>query len=416
MRAHARLQRRAAAGKDGRLPAGTAVVTSVFDHVLASPGRPLDRAAYLDLSTRLGHDFSRVRVHTDAAAAASAKAIGAAAYTVGEDVVFAAGQYQPGTPEGRRLLVHELTHVAQRQPATAGAPREFSSPDDVQERQAEAVAQGSAPAAHVLASVAPGVVYRQYQTPGPVGIRSPLLEEAATQLSDVAGGLVGRPLNAAERTKAAEIFGGSIDLAQVRLIPTDVLQYRTVGNNIRVPRDFTFSNVYMAQTLVHELTHVWHYQHGGTSYMSHSLQTQLAAGVSRGHRNFAYEYALGPRSSFFDFTPEQQASIVQNYFVMRRDQARIAQATGSATDYDSNHLGPDGFPKSLNAAERAAEITRELPGHERAIAQMRAALPESEHALMLQRASEVMQSPALSGVSDPMREVTPVKPILELRF
>lgn len=168
----------------------------------------------------------------------------------------AAGQYQPGTPEGRRLLAHELTHVAQRQPATAGAPRELSSPDDVQERQAEAVAQGSAPAAHVLASVAPDVVYRQYQTPGPVGIRSPLLEEAATQLSDVAGGLVGRPLNAAERTKAAEIFGGSIDLAQVRLIPTDVLQYRTVGNNIRVPRDFTFSNVYMAQTLVDELTHV----------------------------------------------------------------------------------------------------------------------------------------------------------------
>jgi len=59
-------------------------------------------------------DFSQVRVHTDSRAAESARAVNALAYTVGQDVVFGAGQYAPGTPEGRRLLAHELTHVVQQ--------------------------------------------------------------------------------------------------------------------------------------------------------------------------------------------------------------------------------------------------------------------------------------------------------------
>jgi len=64
---------------------------------------------------RLGHDFSRVRVHTDDVAARSARDLGADAYTVGDHVVFGAGRYEPGTDLGRRLLAHELTHVAQQQ-------------------------------------------------------------------------------------------------------------------------------------------------------------------------------------------------------------------------------------------------------------------------------------------------------------
>lgn len=59
-------------------------------------------------------DFSGVRIHTDARARASAQAIGALAYTVGNDIVFGAGQFAPGTAKGRHLLAHELTHVAQQ--------------------------------------------------------------------------------------------------------------------------------------------------------------------------------------------------------------------------------------------------------------------------------------------------------------
>ncbi|MFL6211744.1 MAG: DUF4157 domain-containing protein [Pyrinomonadaceae bacterium] len=59
-------------------------------------------------------DFSRVRVHTDARAAESARAVNALAYAVGNDVVFGAGQYAPGTSAGRRLLAHELAHTLQQ--------------------------------------------------------------------------------------------------------------------------------------------------------------------------------------------------------------------------------------------------------------------------------------------------------------
>ena len=61
-----------------------------------------------------GHDFARVRVHADAAAAASARAVHALAYTVGNHIVFGAGQFSPTTAAGRRLLAHELTHTLQQ--------------------------------------------------------------------------------------------------------------------------------------------------------------------------------------------------------------------------------------------------------------------------------------------------------------
>jgi Domain of unknown function (DUF4157) len=417
MHRYARVQRRSAPDMEGRLVAGSTAAAPLLHEVVTSPGRPLDRAARLEAETRFGHDFSGVRVHTGAAAAASTRAIGASAYTAGQDVVFAAGQYQPGTPAGQRLLAHELTHVVQQRSAPVGAYRELSEPGDPQERQAEAVAGNSTPAAQISPSAAPGVIQRQYQAPGPVSVRLPAVEEAITQLSDVAGGVAGRPFTAAEQARAAAVFGASIDLARVRLIPTQVLEYRTVGNNIRVPRDFTVSDERMAETLIHELTHVWQYQHGGTSYISHSLQTQIAAAASRGNRNFAYDYEIKPGKSFFDFTPEQQAFIVENYFAMKRDQANIAGPAGATKTYESVHLGPDGFKEPLGATQRTAEISKELPDHERVIAQMRAALPREEQEILLQRASEVIRTaPALDVPRDPTREITPVKPIFELSF
>jgi outer membrane protein OmpA-like peptidoglycan-associated protein len=65
-------------------------------------------------------DFGAVRVHTDSGAAQSAQAVNARAYTVGHDVVFAAGEYSPHSTEGKRLLAHELTHVVQQGAASSG--------------------------------------------------------------------------------------------------------------------------------------------------------------------------------------------------------------------------------------------------------------------------------------------------------
>src|ERR1041385_6120211 len=84
-------------------------VPSIVQEVLRSPGQPLDATTRAFFEPRFGHDFSRVRVHTDARAAESADAVNALAFTVGPNVVFGAGQHAPTTDSGRRLLAHELT-------------------------------------------------------------------------------------------------------------------------------------------------------------------------------------------------------------------------------------------------------------------------------------------------------------------
>jgi hypothetical protein len=116
-------------------------VPPIVQDVLRSPGHPLDEDALAAVESRFGHDFSRVRVHTDARAAESAQAVNARAYTVGRDVVFGAGQYTPGTPAGQRLLTHELTHVIQ-QPSPTAAPTVVAEPDSPQEREAAEAAGG----------------------------------------------------------------------------------------------------------------------------------------------------------------------------------------------------------------------------------------------------------------------------------
>ena len=85
--------------------------------VLHGSGQPLDGSTRSTMEDRLGFDFSRVRIHTDAQAAESARAVRARAYTVGSDVVFGPGQYAPRSLEGQRLIAHELTHVRQQSTA-----------------------------------------------------------------------------------------------------------------------------------------------------------------------------------------------------------------------------------------------------------------------------------------------------------
>jgi hypothetical protein len=89
---------------------------------LASAGRPLDSSARAFFEPRFGHDFSDVRVHVGSVAEQSASDLHARAYTAGHDIVFGTGQFAAGTPEGRRLLAHELTHVVQQSRLHSLAP------------------------------------------------------------------------------------------------------------------------------------------------------------------------------------------------------------------------------------------------------------------------------------------------------
>jgi uncharacterized protein DUF4157/protein-glutamine gamma-glutamyltransferase-like protein len=83
-------------------------------HSLEGGGQPLPSSVRNFMDPRFGHDFSHVRVHTDANADEAAQAVNARAFTIGRNVAFAVGQYAPETSTGQRLLAHELTHVVQQ--------------------------------------------------------------------------------------------------------------------------------------------------------------------------------------------------------------------------------------------------------------------------------------------------------------
>ena len=125
----------------GGNPAAPEHAPVIVDQVLRSPGQPLGRDVRSIMEPSFGRDFSSVRVHTDEAAAESARAVNALAYTVGNDVVFGSGQYAPETGAGRRLLTHELTHVVQQQGmARSAATAQIGPPDDAYEREANVAA------------------------------------------------------------------------------------------------------------------------------------------------------------------------------------------------------------------------------------------------------------------------------------
>jgi hypothetical protein len=96
----------------------------------AEGGEPLAPAVRAFFEPRFGSDFSGVRVHHDAEADRAARAVQARAYTRGRDIVFAGGEYRPGTEDGHALIAHELVHVVQQghgqaAPVVQRAPIDF---------------------------------------------------------------------------------------------------------------------------------------------------------------------------------------------------------------------------------------------------------------------------------------------------
>src|SRR5438876_9224614 len=134
--------------------AGNATVTAaleeqepslVKDVVDSDAGAPLAGETRDFMESRLGADFGDVRVHTDSKASESARSVQAHAYTVGSDVVFQSGKYEPESDSGKRMLAHELTHVVQqRSGPVAGTPApggiQISNPSDSFERAADSSA------------------------------------------------------------------------------------------------------------------------------------------------------------------------------------------------------------------------------------------------------------------------------------
>ncbi|HEY3138393.1 MAG TPA: DUF4157 domain-containing protein [Blastocatellia bacterium] len=117
---------------------------STVSDVVRAPGEPLDAETRASMESRLGHDFSRVRVHTDERAAQSASEVNALAYTIGQDVVFARGQYAPHSSKGQKLLAHELAHTTQQSETRGalGGPTPIGARDSVFEHEADLAAEG----------------------------------------------------------------------------------------------------------------------------------------------------------------------------------------------------------------------------------------------------------------------------------
>ena len=90
------------------------VAQGVVQKALDSSGQPLDQHTQSFMEARFGYDFSGVRVHAGEPAAEAARNVTARAFTTGSDIVFGANEYQPETPQGKKLIAHELTHVVQQ--------------------------------------------------------------------------------------------------------------------------------------------------------------------------------------------------------------------------------------------------------------------------------------------------------------
>ncbi|MGC4067397.1 MAG: DUF4157 domain-containing protein [Polyangiaceae bacterium] len=108
--------RRKRAARSARSSARVGVSQSTADTISAlqqAGGAPLPETVRRDFEARLGDDLSQVRIHTDDRSATTARQLNAKAFTVGTDVVFGKGQFQPDTASGKRLIAHELTHVGQ---------------------------------------------------------------------------------------------------------------------------------------------------------------------------------------------------------------------------------------------------------------------------------------------------------------
>jgi hypothetical protein len=206
-KAEGQLQRRTATN------ATPTEVPPIVYEVLRSPGQPLDADTRAFMEPRFGEDFSEVLVHADARSAESARAVDALAYTVGHRVVFGAGQYQPATKTGQRLLAHELAHVVQQTsfgPASLHAGLASDQPNTASEQEANVAAdrlmQGESTV--VTHETAHGVQR------SPAGVGFGILGGAAT--GALIGGLAAGPLGALAGAAIGAVAGGIIGSVATR--------------------------------------------------------------------------------------------------------------------------------------------------------------------------------------------------------
>jgi hypothetical protein len=230
-----------------RPASGSIAVPSLAHDVVASPGEPLDDATRAFMEPRFGRDFSDVRVHVDDAAARSAHAAGALAYTVGEHVAFASSRYAPASATGRRLLAHELAHVAQ---APRGQPM-LRSPD----RRARAAFDLYA--SEIGARIGAGLVSDEVTLPAsrPDARRTPLVDPDAVLEILAASALFNEDAAAVERLYFTDRERAPELTFRFHVRPELGTEFARAGSRITVEVT-TLTEV--IKGIVHEVVHARH--------------------------------------------------------------------------------------------------------------------------------------------------------------
>jgi F0F1-type ATP synthase assembly protein I len=338
-------------------------------------GRQLDPATKAFMEPRFQHDFSGVRVHTDSDASESARALNARAYTVGDDIVFAPGQYAPETQAGRKLLAHELAHVVQQGGApSALQPLSLSPVNSAPEREASAAAETVARGGRVeggIRSRAGGLLQRDEAADAPDKKAEPYKKTGTgkTVAADIGGTLVGGaigaglgfliggpigaiiggilgaiagliladtgvtndvPLTPEEEAEARPVFGDSLNYKDVRKGESALMTVgpgspaRTPFNTIYFPPGAIkqASDLSYMAWLIHEMTHCWQTQHGI------SVVTKLFWAL-HGKKTYDYGKEEGLRKAatagkhFTEFNTEQQADIARNYYIALKQKSDL---------------------------------------------------------------------------------------------
>lgn len=220
----------------------------------------------------------------------------------------------------------------------------------------------------------------------PVSITSPALEWAAIQAAAVTSP-DGRSLYQWERKIIDDIFQNGVDAGRVRIVEARLLNFpTTLANQIRVAPGWTFEGN-RTPILVHEMTHVWQYQTRGTSYITDSVCHNASGMIATGNRDVAYmNYHLQPNSSMGDFTAEEQATIVGDYYEITRV-----------------------YQKNANPPKWVELRKPDLPIYEQLIAEVRSATPMSD-TTVYQRSLMTMPVPG-----DPSRTQS-FMPLFQVRF
>ncbi|MGH9405565.1 MAG: hypothetical protein ACRD3D_06985 [Terriglobia bacterium] len=227
----------------------------------------------------------------------------------------------------------------------------------------------------------------------PVAVTSPLLEGLLVMAGQI-DGLDGVPLTPPELEVIKKIFATSVDASRIRLLRTGIANApTTLGNQIRIAPNQRTDTPDWLSTLVHETTHVWQYQTRGTNYITDSIYHQLRAQVAMGTRSGAYfNYRLTKGSSFSDYSAEEQAQIVEDYY-----------------DITVLYAGKSGTPRWVDVRRP------DLPLYQALILQLRSAIPMPDNEIYQRNLMSLPLDQRFPGASSPYGAIS-VVPLIKITF